>query len=89
MSAPLTVGSLQFGIGGIYAALLWISRIRASPKLTAKGKEICWKVGTYHSIGQLLSMVSLGAGPVSFTHIVKALEPFFLRWFLHSFSKNG
>lgn len=77
VSAPLTVGSLQFGIGGIYAALLWISRIRASPKLTAKGKEICWKVGTYHSIGQLLSMVSLGAGPVSFTHIVKALEPFF------------
>lgn len=27
--------------------------------------------------GQLFSMVSLGAGSVSFTHIVKALEPFF------------
>jgi solute carrier family 35 protein E1 len=27
--------------------------------------------------GQELSMVSLGAGSVSFTHIVKALEPFF------------
>ena len=27
--------------------------------------------------GQELSMMSLGAGPVSFTHIVKALEPFF------------
>ena len=29
------------------------------------------------STGQELSMMSLGAGPVSFTHIVKALEPFF------------
>lgn len=28
-------------------------------------------------MGQELSMMSLGAGPVSFTHIVKALEPFF------------
>lgn len=77
LPAPLTVGSLQFGIGGIYAAILWISRLRAFPELTTKGKEICWKIGAYHSSGQLLSMVSLGAGPVSFTHIVKALEPFF------------
>jgi solute carrier family 35 protein E1 len=35
------------------------------------------KVGFYHMSGQELSMISLGAGPVSFTHIVKALEPFF------------
>jgi len=75
--APLSVGSLQFGIGGIYAALLWVTRLRALPEFNAKGKEICWKIGAYHSSGQLLSMVSLGAGPVSFTHIVKALEPFF------------
>jgi solute carrier family 35 protein E1 len=31
----------------------------------------------YHALGQLASMISLGAGPVSFTHIVKAMEPFF------------
>ena len=35
------------------------------------------KVGFYHMSGQELSMMSLGAGSVSFTHIVKALEPFF------------
>ena len=75
--APLTVGSIQFGIGALYAALFWITGLRPTPKLTAKGKDMCWKVGAYHSSGQLLSMVSLGAGPVSFTHIVKALEPFF------------
>jgi solute carrier family 35 protein E1 len=75
--APVTVGTIQLGIGGLYAVLLWLTRLRASPKLTPKGKEIVWKVGTYHGSGQLFSMVSLGAGPVSFTHIVKALEPFF------------
>jgi solute carrier family 35 protein E1 len=35
------------------------------------------KVGFYHMAGQELSMMSLNAGAVSFTHIVKALEPFF------------
>lgn len=75
--APVTIGTIQLGIGGAYAALLWFLRLRAVPTLTTKGKEICWKVGLYHGSGQLFSMVSLGAGPVSFTHIVKALEPFF------------
>jgi len=75
--APLTVGSIQFGIGATYAMLLWVTGLRATPKLTAKGKETCSKVGFYHASGQLFSMISLGAGPVSFTHIVKALEPFF------------
>lgn len=77
LPAPVTIGTIQLGIGGAYAALLWLLRLRATPQLTAKGKEICWKVGLYHGSGQIFSMVSLGAGPVSFTHIVKALEPFF------------
>lgn len=77
LPAPVTVGTIQLGIGGLYASLLWLLRIRPSPKLTPKGKEIATKVGIYHGSGQLFSMVSLGAGPVSFTHIVKALEPFF------------
>eukprot|EP00591_Stephanopyxis_turris_P012506 CAMPEP_0195520062 /NCGR_PEP_ID=MMETSP0794_2-20130614/16019_1 /TAXON_ID=515487 /ORGANISM="Stephanopyxis turris, Strain CCMP 815" /LENGTH=393 /DNA_ID=CAMNT_0040649333 /DNA_START=150 /DNA_END=1331 /DNA_ORIENTATION=+ len=75
--APLTVGTLQFFVGALYASTLWVTRLRPAPKLTSKGKEICSKIGFYHAVGQLLSMVSLGAGPVSFTHIVKALEPFF------------
>lgn len=77
LPAPVTVGTIQLGIGGLYAILLWMTRLRRAPILTAKGKELAWKVGTYHGSGQLFSMVSLGAGPVSFTHIVKALEPFF------------
>ncbi|KAL7550947.1 hypothetical protein ACHAWF_015649, partial [Thalassiosira exigua] len=75
--APLTVGSLQFLVGGLYSFILWKTQLRPSPILTAKGKDAVNKVGFYHMSGQELSMMSLGAGPVSFTHIVKALEPFF------------
>ena len=75
--APLSVGSLQFLVGAIYSVLLWITKLRPSPILTKQGKSAVSKVGFYHMSGQELSMISLGAGPVSFTHIVKALEPFF------------
>lgn len=77
LPAPLTIGSIQFGVGALYAATLWITKLRAPPKLSPTGRNECVKIGFYHMAGQLLSMVSLGAGPVSFTHIVKALEPFF------------
>lgn len=75
--APLTVGSLQFLVGALYSVTLWVTKLRPAPTLTDKGKEAVNKVGFYHMSGQELSMMSLGAGPVSFTHIVKALEPFF------------
>mmetsp|Transcript_4980 Transcript_4980/g.6862 ORF Transcript_4980/g.6862 Transcript_4980/m.6862 type:complete len:417 (-) Transcript_4980:208-1458(-) len=77
LPAPLTVGGMQFGVGALYAGALWLTKIRASPKITPEGRKLCNNIGIYHAAGQLLSMISLGAGPVSFTHIVKALEPFF------------
>ena len=79
LPAPLMVGSIQFGVGALYVALLWTFRLRQTPILTPGGnaKRTIRTVGFWHCAGQLLSMISLGAGPVSFTHIVKALEPFF------------
>ncbi|KAG7358605.1 triose-phosphate transporter family protein [Nitzschia inconspicua] len=77
LPAPLIVGTIQFGIGGLYCLLIWLLRARPVPTLTKAGKEAVAKVGLYHALGQLASMISLGAGPVSFTHIVKAMEPFF------------
>ena len=75
--APLTIGTIQFFIGSLYSIALWVTRLRPAPTLSPSGKKIVQQVGFYHSTGQLLSMISLGAGPVSFTHIVKALEPLF------------
>jgi solute carrier family 35 protein E1 len=54
-----------------------MTKLRPAPTLTSQGRRAVNKVGFYHMSGQELSMMSLGAGSVSFTHIVKALEPFF------------
>lgn len=75
--APVTIGTLQLFVGSSFCALLWLTQLRARPTLTPSGRTMLQRVGLSHSAGQLLSMVSLGAGPVSFTHIVKALEPLF------------
>lgn len=77
LPAPLIVGSIQFGIGALYCALVWIFKFRPFPKLTAGGTKAVASVGAYHMLGQLSTMISLQAGPVSFSHIVKAVEPFF------------
>lgn len=73
----MIVGTFQLGVGAAYCMILWLTRLRAYPQLTSSGRVSVTGVGLYHSLGQLASMVSLGAGPVSFTHIVKAMEPFF------------
>ena len=76
--APLTVGSLQLGIGAAYAVTIWTTGLRAKPVVSAAAVQTnLRRVGLWHALGQLCTMMSLGAGPVSFTHIVKALEPFF------------
>jgi len=77
LPAPLIVGSIQFGVGTLYCALVWFLKIRPYPSLTKDGTFAVASVGTYHMLGQLASMIALGAGPVSFTHIVKAVEPLF------------
>jgi solute carrier family 35 protein E1 len=61
----------------IYVCVLWLLRLRKIPELAPGAPLALAIVGLWHCLGQLFSMVSLGAGPVSFTHIVKALEPFF------------
>jgi len=77
LPAPFTVGSIQFFVGALYSSFLWVTKLRAAPKLTSEGKKAVAQIGFFHSWGQLMTMISLGAGPVSVTHIVKALEPFF------------
>ena len=74
LPAPLIVGSIQFGIGALYCALVWLLKFRPCPKLTKEGTKAVTSVGLYHMLGQLASMIALGAGPVSFTHIVKAVS---------------
>ncbi len=72
---PWTVATLQLFAGIPYVALLWLTGARVAPKLSAENvrnllpSALC-NLGTH--VGAVLS---LGAGAVSFTHIVKASEP--------------
>jgi solute carrier family 35 protein E1 len=68
---------MQFGVGALYVGTLWLLKLRPPPTLEPAGKKAVVTVGFWHCTGQLAAMISLGAGPVSFTHMVKALEPFF------------
>lgn len=77
LPAPLIVGSIQFGVGALYCTIVWLLKFRPYPTLTKEGRTAVASVGAYHMLGQLATMIALGAGPVSFTHIVKAVEPFF------------
>ena len=74
---PLTVASVQLGIGALYVGLIWFFQVRPTPRLTLGGKQIVKRIGVCHMSGQILTVTALGAGTVSFAHIVKASEPFF------------
>ena len=77
LPAPMTVGSIQFGVGALYCATTWLLKFRPCPTLTKDGTVAVATVGANHMLGQLATMIALGAGPVSFTHIVKAVSTVF------------
>ncbi|CAG9460679.1 unnamed protein product [Pedinophyceae sp. YPF-701] len=75
---PMTITTLQFLIGSVLACTMWLLRLHPTPKIKS------WKVllpivplACVHTIGNLLTNMSLGLVAVSFTHTIKAMEPFF------------
>eukprot|EP00929_Paragymnodinium_shiwhaense_P071646 TRINITY_DN363_c0_g2_i1.p1 TRINITY_DN363_c0_g2~~TRINITY_DN363_c0_g2_i1.p1 ORF type:complete len:403 (+),score=81.83 TRINITY_DN363_c0_g2_i1:55-1263(+) len=66
---------VQLASGIPMAALLWSSGLIALPKLSVSDVKTLAPSGVFFSIGQIATVASLGAGAVSFTHVVKALEP--------------
>mmetsp|Transcript_17569 Transcript_17569/g.25654 ORF Transcript_17569/g.25654 Transcript_17569/m.25654 type:complete len:383 (-) Transcript_17569:458-1606(-) len=76
-AAPWTVATAQMIIGmGIFFPL-WILKLRKAPKLSKEDVKTIMPVAVMHTLGHVTGVISLGAGAVSFTHIVKAGEPFF------------
>lgn len=77
-SAPAltyTVAFLQLALGLAYVVPLWVTGLRAKPELTNDDIKTLFPVTVMHALTHLGAVVSLGAGAVSFTHIVKAAEP--------------
>jgi|MDTB01.1.fsa_nt_gb solute carrier family 35 protein E1 len=70
-----TVAFLQLFLGLAYVAGLWGSGARKAPVLNKAEVKTLMPVALLHCLTHLGAIVSLGAGAVSFTHIVKAAEP--------------
>jgi len=75
---PMTISTLQLGVGVIYALFLWIMPdARAAPSITLEDVVSMLPVGFCAAGAHSASVFALGAGAVSFTQIVKAAEPAF------------
>ncbi|CAN6708817.1 unnamed protein product [Malus baccata var. baccata] len=71
---PATVTAFQFGCGTVMIILMWALNLYPRPNLTRSQQFYRW---LWHTVGNLLTNISLGEIAVSFTHTIKAMEPFF------------
>jgi solute carrier family 35 protein E1 len=74
-SLTYTVGFLQLFLGLFYVLPIWALKLRKTPVLNKEEIKTLMPIAFLHTLTHLGAIVSLGAGAVSFTHIVKAAEP--------------
>lgn len=70
-----SVALLQLFMGLFYVIPVWKIGIRKQPELTTAEVKTLIPVAICHLLTHVGAIISLGAGAVSFTHIVKAAEP--------------
>ena len=73
---PLTATAYQFFLGSIIG-LLWFAVSRTKIDTSKETLSAVAPLAVVHTLGNLLTNVSLGMVAVSFTHTIKALEPMF------------
>lgn len=74
-SATWAVSWIQLAAGIPIAMLMWSSGLLKKPSVTKDDLMKLAPVGAAFAGGQVATVASLGAVAVSFTHVVKALEP--------------
>ncbi len=75
MSYPWTIATIQMATGIFYFVPLWLTGIRKAPKLSASDLKTLFPIALCHTGVHVGAVIALGAGAVSFAHIVKASEP--------------
>lgn len=73
---PWFVSWFQLLIGVLYVLPLWLLKLRKAPKVPKEAVKTLLPITLGHVIGHVSTVVSLGAVAVSFTHVVKSMEPF-------------
>ncbi|XP_038889392.1 phosphoenolpyruvate/phosphate translocator 2, chloroplastic-like [Benincasa hispida] len=74
---PTTVTAFQFGCGTMIVNLMWALNFHHRPKINRSQFAAILPLAVAHTMGNILTNVSLGRVAVSFTHTIKAMEPFF------------
>ncbi|XWS60741.1 hypothetical protein CRYUN_Cryun07bG0061800 [Craigia yunnanensis] len=74
---PVTVTVIQFAVGTVLVALMWTFNLYKRPKITGAQLAVILPLAVVHTLGNLFTNMSLGKVAVSFTHTIKAMEPFF------------
>ena len=72
---PWTVATLQMATGIAYFVPLWLLGLRKAPKLSFDDLKTLFPIALCHTGVHVGAVIALGAGAVSFAHIVKASEP--------------
>jgi solute carrier family 35 protein E1 len=75
LAYPWTIATLQMATGIAYFVPLWILGLRKAPKLSGSDLKTLFPIALCHTGVHVGAVVALGAGAVSFAHIVKASEP--------------
>ncbi|ONK70685.1 uncharacterized protein A4U43_C04F460 [Asparagus officinalis] len=74
---PLTVTAFQFAVGTLFVLLMWTMNLCKRPKIVSSQLIAIFPLAIVHTFGNLFTNMSLGKVAVSFTHTIKAMEPFF------------
>jgi solute carrier family 35 protein E1 len=72
---PWSIAFLQMAAGIAYFLPLWVLGLRKAPKLSAGDLKTLFPIALCHTGVHIGAVIALGAGAVSFAHIVKASEP--------------
>lgn len=75
LAFPWTIATIQMATGIFYFAPLWLLGIRKAPKLSFDEIKTLIPIAFCHTGVHIGAVIALGAGAVSFAHIVKASEP--------------
>ncbi|KAJ4960820.1 hypothetical protein NE237_020730 [Protea cynaroides] len=74
---PVTATTFQFFTGTVLVILMWTLNLYKRPEVSGSQLVAIIPLALVHSLGNLFTNMSLGKVAVSFTHTIKALEPFF------------
>ncbi|GKV36432.1 hypothetical protein SLEP1_g44567 [Rubroshorea leprosula] len=74
---PVTLTVVQFAVGTVLVILMWAFNLYKRPKISGAQLAAIIPLAVVHTLGNLFTNMSLGKVAVSFTHTIKAMEPFF------------